>query len=98
MTGSMFGRIAVVPTDDAEHALCADHPELTWFPELPEHADRRQRAERDRQVGEAKAVCERCPIQPQCLQAALDTEPFEDHGILGGFTAKERLKMRKATR
>ena len=40
----------------------------------------------------AKAVCESCTVQDQCLDAAL-ARP-ERHGIWGGTTERERRDMR----
>ena len=42
---------------------------------------------------EALAVCAECPVQPQCLQYALDNG--ERLGIWGGTTGKQRRKMRR---
>jgi len=39
------------------------------------------------QVSSAKAVCGRCPVQPNCLSYALITRP---DGIWGGTTKEER--------
>jgi WhiB family transcriptional regulator, redox-sensing transcriptional regulator len=39
------------------------------------------------QVSSAKAVCGRCPVQPDCLSYALITRP---DGIWGGTTREER--------
>lgn len=39
------------------------------------------------QVSSAKAVCGRCPVQPNCLSYALITRP---DGIWGGTTREER--------
>lgn len=39
------------------------------------------------QVRSAKAVCGRCPVQPDCLSYALITRP---DGIWGGTTREER--------
>ena len=41
----------------------------------------------------AKAVCGRCPVKAQCLQWALEND--ERLGIWGGFTAKERRRLRR---
>jgi WhiB family redox-sensing transcriptional regulator len=40
------------------------------------------------QAGAAKAVCDRCPVQPDCLSYALITG--QDYGIWGGTTREER--------
>jgi WhiB family transcriptional regulator, redox-sensing transcriptional regulator len=45
------------------------------------------------QVQQAKAICNRCPVEDQCRQWALETG--EDHGVWGGLTATERRSKRK---
>ena len=45
------------------------------------------------QVRSAKAVCGRCPVQPDCLSYALITQP---EGIWGGTTREERWATRPA--
>jgi WhiB family transcriptional regulator, redox-sensing transcriptional regulator len=54
--------------------------------------------EYERQVQEAKAVCQRCPMVYDCLQFALETG--DKYAILGGSTPNERAGMlhRKAER
>lgn len=47
--------------------------------------------ERGENVQPARAVCEGCPVQAQCLEAAQS----ENFGIWGGQTAKERSKGRR---
>lgn len=39
----------------------------------------------------AKALCKICPVQPQCLQYALETK--QDWGIWGGTTVPERKRL-----
>jgi WhiB family redox-sensing transcriptional regulator len=41
----------------------------------------------------AYLACSRCMIQSQCLQWALDTD--EKHGVWGGMTRRQRLKVRR---
>ncbi|MEJ8632964.1 WhiB family transcriptional regulator [Streptomyces sp. NPDC006475] len=50
------------------------------------------------QVAEAKAVCNRCPVQQQCLEWAM--EHGQDSGVWGGLGEDERraLKRRNARR
>lgn len=40
----------------------------------------------------AKRICNQCPVQPECLEWALETK--EPDGIWGGKTAEERRKKR----
>lgn len=51
-----------------------------------------------RQAKEAKAVCKKCPIAKKCLEYALSQPSFEDHGIWGDTTSRERRKMRAEMR
>lgn len=50
----------------------------------------RQVAARQREA-QAKAVCARCPVRPECAALALATR--ERHGVWGGFTSKERMRL-----
>jgi WhiB family transcriptional regulator, redox-sensing transcriptional regulator len=43
------------------------------------------------QVAEAKAVCARCPVRPDCLSFALSTR--QAHGIWGGLSEQERYSL-----
>lgn len=45
------------------------------------------------QIAEAKAVCHRCPVQPECLAWALSVN--DEYGILGGMSAEERKPLRR---
>ncbi|MFI8181066.1 WhiB family transcriptional regulator [Actinacidiphila glaucinigra] len=47
------------------------------------------------QIGEAKAVCGRCPVTFQCLEWALGAGPME--GVWGGTTESERRALRGRT-
>lgn len=40
----------------------------------------------------AKAICARCPVQPECLADALDHPDF-DPAIRGGLTPGERTEL-----
>ncbi|GLL16253.1 hypothetical protein GCM10017577_74130 [Pseudonocardia halophobica] len=51
----------------------------------------------DRQpAGQVKAVCRSCPVQPECLATAIATG--EAHGIWGGLTYRERLRLIRVLR
>jgi WhiB family redox-sensing transcriptional regulator len=66
--------------DWQSRALCAQvDPEL-WFPEAGNTSVY------------AKRICQRCPVQAECLAAAL--ERHEQHGIWGGLNYYERLHHR----
>ena len=53
--------------------------------------------ERGGDVTGPKAVCERCPVADACLTVA-ETRPREHYGIWGGFSARERVRLRRAAR
>lgn len=44
---------------------------------------------------EAKAICARCPVQPECLITAIQTR--ERYGVFGGLTSKEREELIRGT-
>lgn len=73
-------------------ARCADpYVDPEWFYPLPtEPADM------------ALAVCRRCPVQPECLAAALTVETtagtYGADGVWGATTARERRAMLAAWR
>ena len=48
------------------------------------------------EIGAAKAVCGRCPVQSQCLRFALRTG--QAYGIWGGTTEDERIMLRRLAR
>jgi WhiB family redox-sensing transcriptional regulator len=41
--------------------------------------------------GEAKAICEICPVREPCLEYALAAR--EKDGVWGGYTARERRRL-----
>ncbi|MCW2898849.1 MAG: putative transcription regulator [Streptosporangiaceae bacterium] len=60
-----------------DHALCAQvDPEL-WFPKEGESPR------------PAKRICQRCPVQAECLADAL--AHGEQHGVWGGLSYSQRL-------
>ena len=44
-------------------------------------------------IAAAKQVCDRCPVQPQCLTEALCAEDATRYGIYGGLTPAERAEL-----
>ena len=46
------------------------------------------------QIAEAKKVCARCLVQPECLTFAQRTG--QAHGIWGGLTEEERIQVARA--
>ena len=49
-----------------------------------------------REILAAKAVCQTCPVQAECLQFAFETN--QESGIWGGKDEAERLSLRRAWR
>lgn len=45
------------------------------------------------QMEEIKAICDGCPVRPQCLDHALR---FERDGVWGGTSERQRVRMRRA--
>jgi WhiB family transcriptional regulator, redox-sensing transcriptional regulator len=43
------------------------------------------------QEAEAKKICARCPVQPECLAFALRTR--QEHGVWGGISEQERCLL-----
>lgn len=68
---------------DWEQAICRDekYDSDIWF----EESDKERKSE-------AKAHCNRCPLQAQCLEYAMLNNIT--HGIWGGVTASVRYRMR----
>lgn len=64
-----------------EGAACAAHSDVDFF---TDHA---------REVARAKAVCAGCPVEEDCLIFAVETN--QPDGVWGGYTAKERVKIRR---
>ena len=45
----------------------------------------------DEEAGEAKAICEQCPVREPCLEYALANR--ERDGVWGGATERERRRI-----
>lgn len=75
----------LVPEEDEgdwrEEALCAQTDPEAFFPE------------KGGSTREAKRICADCPVRSQCLAYALDHD--ERHGIWGGFSERERRRLKK---
>lgn len=81
-----------------EQAACRDDPDLEkWFPTLKGH-----NLHESPGVREAKATCNECPVQAECLAAAMREEASlpssSRHGIRGGLLPQERAKRSKPER
>lgn len=65
-------------------AACRGLDTSLWFPsEAGDSASNRL----------AKRICKTCPVQPQCLQFALDNN--EPWGVWGGMSARQRLDFQR---
>lgn len=64
-----------------DDALCAQIGPEEFFPE------------KGNSVQQAKKICERCDVKPDCLQYALDNGV--DSGVWGGLSAQERRRLKK---
>lgn len=54
---------------------------------VPEHGATGQ------QLAACRAICARCPVQDPCIAWGLT---FRDAGIYGGFTSRQRDRLRRA--
>lgn len=71
-------------------AACRDVPQALFFPDS--EASRPGGGKLiDEDVDSAKALCQGCPVQSQCLDYALSTK--QNWGIWGGATVAERQEM-----
>ena len=89
-----FEEESVTPMDRSWQpvALCrGNHSHLFFPPTTSERKDERERREL-----RAKAVCQVCPVQADCLSYAM--ESTEQYGIWGGFTETERRQLPAAVR
>lgn len=69
---------------DGARAACANvEPELFWPMSYANEAE----------VERARAVCRRCPLQPDCAEHAIEHEL--DHGLWAGMTPDERRAERR---
>ncbi|MDE0163149.1 MAG: WhiB family transcriptional regulator [Acidimicrobiaceae bacterium] len=68
-------------------AACRGPHASVFFP--PPYVEKRD-AKRRREL-RAKEICASCPVQPECLQYALDIG--EQHGIWGGLNEIERRDL-----
>lgn len=66
-----------------EYALCAQTDPEAFFPE------------KGGSTREAKGVCASCTVRAQCLEYALKND--ERFGIWGGYSERERRRMKRKT-
>lgn len=50
----------------------------------------------DEDAGEAKEICEACPVRQPCLESALVER--EKYGVWGGLTERERRRLLRQRR
>jgi WhiB family redox-sensing transcriptional regulator len=62
--------------------LCRQSDPALWFPEANDSGATRK----------ARGICSRCPVQPRCLEYALDRN--EQFGVWGGTSPQERARFR----
>ena len=72
--------------DWRHHALCRDEDPELFFPIGTSGPAALQ-------VEEAKVVCQRCDVRPDCLTWALDTG--QDAGVWGGASEDERRALKR---
>jgi WhiB family redox-sensing transcriptional regulator len=66
-------------------ALCREYAgRVNWFPGRGESTE------------DAKAVCRRCLVRPECLLDALEHD--EPNGVWGGLSAQERREVLRVAR
>ncbi len=68
-------------------AACRGEDSSLFF--APNYFERRE--EKERREARAKAICDRCVVQPECLEYALKIR--ESHGIWGGMNEHERRQL-----
>jgi len=77
------------PMPWSEQALCSQTDPDLWFPE--QNRGSYTTIDGDR-MSTAKAVCQRCPVQAECLEHAMTAR--EEYGIWGGTSANDRAQLR----
>jgi WhiB family redox-sensing transcriptional regulator len=71
-----------------DRAACLDFPLETFFPTPGPHLNR--------QIKQAKTICQSCPVRTDCLEYALSFvrgRYIQLPGIYGGTTEAERWKL-----
>jgi WhiB family redox-sensing transcriptional regulator len=72
--------------DWRERAACRGVPPDLFFPPKPRTTANYKAA---------KKICEKCPVQEQCLNLVLPLETVDDRfGLFGGMTPSERRRLR----
>lgn len=80
---SLLAKLGIQPDNEElawqRDAACRDEDPAIFFPDKGTH------------IGEAKAVCGRCPVLAQCRSWVLENRIR--HGIWAGLTEKERRPL-----
>jgi WhiB family redox-sensing transcriptional regulator len=66
-------------------ALCLEHPELNWFPVRGERVD------------QLRAICDRCLVQRECREYALEWDAQSLFGVWGGLSQRQRREARRSS-
>lgn len=80
----------------ADQALCAQADPDLWFEQSSSRYETHNGREAEERRSMAKAICERCPVRPECLEHAMADPTLQ--GIWGGKTEKERRELRRTRR
>jgi transcription factor WhiB len=79
----------IKPPEFSNLGACVGRYDIEWIPE--DH--------RDSDTPEAIAICERCPVQMECLEDALtqggESRNGDGLGIRGGTTEQDRMRLRQ---
>lgn len=73
------------------HAACAGTDPEAWFPGRRRKAFGENISAYEAEVARLTAICDRCPVEADCLRDALEHDAA---GIWGGTTAEQRRGMR----
>lgn len=73
--------------DWRESAACRDKPTSWWFPTAKQFAARQKEVER------ARAICEECPVQIDCLLWVMQFDQHQMSGIWAGTTQRQRVEI-----
>lgn len=68
-----------------QRAACIGEPPELWFPP----SGRGEKLD----YSEAQRICDRCPVQPECLEHALTHN--ERYGMWGGHTERQRRRLQR---
>lgn len=69
-----------------DQASCKTRPDLNWYPGQGEQFD------------EQLAVCAGCPVRDDCIAEALAATEYDDLGIWGGMSQRQRTLLRRGQR